>query len=372
MNVVVLGRFPPPVDGQTVATRRVAELLRENHTVHEINTEPEDTAFVAATVRLRPRRVLHYVRLKSAIRRRLEGLDSAPVVWTSISSVPLGHVRDVTTVLPTLRRDQPCLGVVHRATFHRLFLSPLTRMTAMALVRRVAGLVFLDDGLARQCEPWVPAEKRFVIPNTIDAALCCSDAEADSRQRSPGAPFRLLFLSNMLAEKGFMQVLEALKMLEQRGRPARADFVGRWVAEQDQLSFERYVQANGLGSRVKHHGGIEERATIKQLYLDADAFVLPTFHPTEAQPLTLLEAMNAGTPVITTRQGGIPALVGDDGNASFVPSRDPAAIADAVQWLEVPSNWKIKSMAGRKRFLSAFGPALVGRKWEALIAQALR
>lgn len=59
-----------------------------------------------------------------------------------------------------------------------------------------------------------------------------------------------------------------------------------------------------------------------------DLLVLATRY--EELPLVLIEGMAAGLPVIASRVGGIPALVGYDVNGPLVPPGDPAALAAAI------------------------------------------
>ncbi len=234
MDVFVLGRFPPPLDGQSMATQRVAELLAPSHTVHCLNTEPPAGDYVVAETRLRLDRVWHYLKLRASVREALRAAPSAPVLWPSISPHPLGHWRDVLTVAPAFQPGQSVWAVVHRATLHTLFESPTTALTARRLVNRLQGLVFLTESLAERCAPWIPAEKRRVIPNTLDEAVCCDAAEVAAKQRrAPGRPLRLLFLSNMMPEKGYLDVLHAVRLLHARGVAVHAHFAGGWVQEAD-------------------------------------------------------------------------------------------------------------------------------------------
>jgi glycosyltransferase involved in cell wall biosynthesis len=66
---------------------------------------------------------------------------------------------------------------------------------------------------------------------------------------------------------------------------------------------------------------------------DAHVFVLPTAYPWEGQPLSIIEALAFGTPVIATRYRGIPEQVIPDYNGYLVAPHAPAEIADAVQAL---------------------------------------
>jgi glycosyltransferase involved in cell wall biosynthesis len=368
--VVVMGRFPPPVDGQAIATEQAADLLEDRFAVHRISTAYPETN-VRTEARLSLDKVRHYVRVAKELRRALAEAPGAPVLWHSISPQPLGHWRDVLTTVPAFGPEQPVYGVVHWGDFDRVFRSPLTRHTARWMLRRLRGLVFLNEGLAERCAPWVPPEQRFVVPNTIHEALVCTEAEvAAKREAHPETPLRLLYLSNMIASKGYLDVLEAVAQLHTRGVAVRADFIGGWTAEADRERFGARVARAGLGEVVTHHGAVYERARVKRFYLDADVFLLPTYYPTEAQPLTILEALSAGTPVVTTEHASIPYMVRGGQEALFVPPQDPAAIARAVEQLAHRETWQAFSRRARRRFVEAFSPDAVRARWEALLAQS--
>ena len=367
-DVVVLGRFPPPLDGQTVATRQLADLLATRLSVERITVSaPEDA--VAADVRLRPGRVAHYLRTRGRIREVLAAHPEAVVVWTSASPTLLGHLRDLLTIVPALSR-RTVYAVVHRGDFDRLFRSRLTAPTARRLAARLRAFVFLNDVLAERCAPWLAAEQRLVIPNAVEDAVAAGEAEVTAKQAAYATdrPFRLLFLSNMIPSKGYEDVLRALGVLADRGVPAQATFAGRWPNEGARRAFEALVRALGLSDAVTHLGGVADRAAIRQLYLNADAFVLPTTYPTEAAPITICEALSAGTPVIVTRHAGIPAMV-REGEARFIPPHSPVALADAAEALRPAATWRAASSAARARFLSGFSADVVQARWEALLAR---
>ena len=61
----------------------------------------------------------------------------------------------------------------------------------------------------------------------------------------------------------------------------------------------------------------------------ADLFVLASHH--EGLPVTVMEALTLGVPVVATSVGGIPEAVGDDVDGILVPPRDTVSLADAIQ-----------------------------------------
>jgi glycosyltransferase involved in cell wall biosynthesis len=366
--VHVLGRFPPPFDGQTLATELVATLLEPAFDVRRVNTQvPGENRVHERTFSVG--RLRHYLGLRRRLRAALASEPEAPVLWHSISPLPLGHWRDVLTTLPAFGSRQPVYAVMHRATFERLFRSPLTAATASRVVSRVQAFVFQSRRLAEACAVGIPPEKVVLIPNTIDAAVMCSAAEVAEKHRAPRAPdraLRLLYASNMFPTKGYGDVLEAAISLSASGIPFEADFVGGWTDEADRIRFEARVRESGLGDRVRHHGAISDRARMRALHLAADVFLLPTYYPVETQPKAIIEALSAGTPVVATRRGIIEDMVQEGDSAHLVPPRDPAAIAAAVERLREPGHWQRLALGARARFEAAFSPEVVGAQWERL------
>lgn len=367
MSVVIVGRFPPPLDGQTVATERLAGLLSAQAPVTRISVSAPESG-VASEVRLRPERVLHYLGMRGRLRKALAAHPGALVLWPAISPAPLGHARDWLTVLPAFSKNQQVYGVVHRGDFHRLFEHSATRRAARAMVKRLEGIVFLSTSLAERCARWVPEPKRLVIPNTILDDLILSEEEVAEKQARRGGRerLRLLFLSNMIPSKGYADVLAATRLLRERGCAVEARFVGRWPSEEAEQAFHADRAAAGLDEVVEVLGPIGDRARLKALHAWADVFLLPTSYPTEAQPLTIIEAMNAGTPVVTTRHAGIPEMLSENEGA-FVPPGDPEAIARAVERFRDEAHWQTASAAARARFVAAFSPEAVADQWYALV-----
>ena len=371
-TIFVLGRFPPPVDGQSMLTEQMARFLVRNWTVERINTAIQEESHVRAAARWNPGILAHYFSLRKPLRLAFSAVPDAPVIWPAISPTPSGHLRDMLAILPAFQPNQKVYAVVHWGNFDRLFRSPLTRFTAARLVRRLSGFVF-NDGLDAKCAAWIPQEKRFTISNTIDEATQCTEAEVAEKQASRvnRKSLRLLFLSNMIPSKGYIDVLHAIKLLHDEGLPVVADFVGRWQSDAERDTFMNYVAANDLRNVVTAHGGISDRMLIKQFYLNADVFLLPTYYPNEAQPLSIVEAINAGTPVVTTHHASIPSMVREHAEeAIFVPSQSSVAIAEALRKLSATETWLRFSRAAVLRFKDHFSPDAVHSKWEELLARS--
>ena len=76
----------------------------------------------------------------------------------------------------------------------------------------------------------------------------------------------------------------------------------------------------------------------------ADIFALPTY--AEAMPISVIEAMAAGLPVVSTTVGGIPELIDDDGDGFLFTPGDSAALAEKISILA--SNKDLRIRIGQK------------------------
>lgn len=164
----------------------------------------------------------------------------------------------------------------------------------------------------------------------------------------------LLFLSNLMVEKGVMVLLDALQMLKERGVTVVCDFVGSETRDVDSHRIEEEIRNRGLEGMAIYHGrkyGKEKDAYFRK----ADIFVFPTYYFNECLPLVILEAMEYGLPVISTNEGGIRDEVIDGRNGYVVETRNAAALADAIERL-VANSMLRKRMGdeGRQMFEMKF------------------
>lgn len=175
------------------------------------------------------------------------------------------------------------------------------------------------------------------------------------------SPFRLLTAARFVEKKGHVYLLEAVGLLRERGVAARLELVGNGPLRD---SLERRVGELALESEVLFRGALSHDELLGAMSAGSwDAAVLPSIvtgsGELEGIPVSLIEAMARGLPVIGTATGGIPELL-QDGAGLLVPPRDPQAIADAVE--RIAHDDALRSAlaaAGRKRVEEAFSVARV-------------
>ncbi|MDC1359614.1 glycosyltransferase [Gammaproteobacteria bacterium] len=117
----------------------------------------------------------------------------------------------------------------------------------------------------------------------------------------------LLYLSHMTKEKGYDFVLDLAKSYKNYP-DLHFHFAGSWDSDNDKLYFEQFIYENDLHN-VTHHGfvdGIDKDELLKASHL----LIYPSLN--DAFPLTILESLSYGVPVLSSNQGSIPAMLDDN------------------------------------------------------------
>lgn len=210
--------------------------------------------------------------------------------------------------------------------------------------------ILLSKHLYPDVSQYVKEEDVYVCPNGIPKSP--GVPKEQPKLRDPGKPFSILFLSNMMEEKGVWTLLEACKNLSEKGLNFECHFIGAWADIQEH-EFKEQVVSLKLSSRVFAHG--KKYNDDKYLFFEqADVFVFPTYYHNEAFSLVLLEAMQFSLPVISTNEGGIPDIV-QPSTGFLVPKKDSDALAEKIQWLkEHPKERLLMGSSGRTRFEQNF------------------
>ena len=154
--------------------------------------------------------------------------------------------------------------------------------------------------------------------------------------------------------KGLVDLLDARALLHDEGLAHELCLVGGTPDEG--AAAEELVRAR-LTEDVTVLGTVEH-AEMPAVYRTAAVFCLPSWY--EAMPLSVLEAMACGVPVVATDVGDVARLVLDGETGLLVPPRDPPALAAALgRLLRDPELRTRMGAAGRRRVLEQFSGAAV-------------
>jgi glycosyltransferase involved in cell wall biosynthesis len=173
------------------------------------------------------------------------------------------------------------------------------------------------------------------IPETVSGERLMAsgdNVERGSAASSSSPTVNLLFLSNLIPSKGVYVLLDACKILKERGQDFHCHFVGGESKEINRSVFEQAVRERGLVDCVTYHG--PKYGDDKERYWEmADVFVQPTFE--DCFPLTILEAMQHHKPIVSTNEGAVPDMVLDSENGFICLRQNASSLASALERLIV-------------------------------------
>lgn len=155
-----------------------------------------------------------------------------------------------------------------------------------------------------------------VIYNGIDLSKCQTKTDY-----SVDGNFRILHIGRFYEQKNHTGLLQAFKLFHEKHINTELWLIGDG---EKRVEIENYVAKNNLTSCVRLLG---LQSYVYGYLHDADMFTLPSNY--EGIPMTIVEAMGSGMPIVATMVGGIPDML-DDESALLVPV-DTKAIAEAFE-----------------------------------------
>ena len=230
----------------------------------------------------------------------------------------------------------------------------LGSLALAGLVWRMADqLVPVSDDAAEQMTAnyGIGSSKAHVILNGVDTDAyhpCAGPREAERLRllQVDGRPV-VGTVCRMIGYKGIDTLLDAFATVRREEHGAVLVLVGDGA---DRAGFEEHARKLGLGESARFLGS---RSDVKDIYPLLDVFVLASYQ--EGIPLTLLEAMACGVPVVVTAVGGMPQVTDNGAAGVLVPPRDAAALADAILSVHRQPELAARlALAGRQRVVEHF------------------
>ncbi len=232
--------------------------------------------------------------------------------------------------------------------------------TQARVARRLDGIITSSDASAEQI-----ARGFRVSPTRIHNVLNGVDLPQPRSRRARAARPELLFVGRGGdPNKGLEYLLSALALLP---RDVTLRVLDDYPAE---TPMELQIRELRIGDRVRFDGKVP-RASLEEAFRRASIVVLPSVF--EGFGLPAVEALAAGTPVVATRAGALPEVLGIAGAGRLVPTRDAAALAKGIgETLESWDEAHRSALASRARIEREFGWAEVARRVEGVYADVIR
>ena len=172
----------------------------------------------------------------------------------------------------------------------------------------------------------------------------------------------MLYLGSLTKTKGIFDLLRAMSLVRAHRTDAKLVVAGEWWRTEESEAAATIIREKHLTDVIEFIGPVAGDAKW-QCLRQADLFVFPSHTKVEAFGLVLLEAMQAGLPIVTTRGGARDEILVEGVNTLLCHDQDPSDLGEKL--LQLTSNAALRKqmgMANRKRFDEYFTHEQYGRR----------
>lgn len=324
MKIAILVSFFPPkwLAGTEIATYYMAEhLAQRGHEVHVITSLdeglPEENYEKGFYIHRLPRTKIRFA--------------GAFIFWADI-------VRVIEKISPDIVHAQS-LGIGVPALLSKKILKfpyavwgqgsdvylPdwFTKLTSKTIIKNANSVIALTEDMKRAMQA-IYNRDITIVPNGIDLKEYISELPV---QNVEGAEKRILFVGRLHPVKGVQYLLQAMQMVHEEVPGAKLILVGDG---EEREHLETLTDNLGIRECVEFAGRVPHER-VQDYMNQAEVFVLPSL--SEGFPVTILEAMACGLPIVATRVGGLPDIVEGGVNGYLVNVKNPNKIADKILFL---------------------------------------
>jgi glycosyltransferase involved in cell wall biosynthesis len=313
LKIALIGPLPPPPGGMANQTRQLAALLEQ---------EGVSVELVQVNAPYRPRWVGNIKGLRAAFRlvpylfHLWRAADRADLFHVMANSGWSWHLFAAPAVWIAKLRGKAVVVNYRGGEADDFFTRDIAQV--QPTLRRV-DMIIVPSGFLEK----VFANRDFItrtVPNIVDLSRFMPD---DSRERNLSAP-HIVVARNLEPLYDNTTALKAFRIVREAIPGARLTIAGSGP-ERPQL--EAMAKELGVADAVVFAGRVDNEH-MPTLYREAELALNPSL--ADNMPISVLEALASGVPVVSTNVGGVPYLVEDGKTALLVPPRNPERMAEAV------------------------------------------
>ncbi|WP_128476574.1 glycosyltransferase family 4 protein [Halorussus pelagicus] len=263
----------------------------------------------------------------------------SPVVRSKLARTPSIVVAGGSEVVSSIPED---LSIMYSAR-------PMWQRLVIRLCINGASVTVTPSQHMAEEARYLGATDPQVIPNCIDTEVY-TPAESDSTQL-PYAPDEYYltiakYAPSSLSRKELFTLLDGLKQAE-TNRPLV--LAGGLVSREIYERITQYAKQIGVADQITFLTDISKEQKV-ELLRGARLYLQPTLH--EAFGVALTEAMACETPVVSTRRGAVPEVVGDTGY--YAEAGDSEDLASTIETADTDPQRVSNGIAARERVVERF------------------
>ena len=316
-SVLLIGPLPEPTTGVSLANKVVLGILDEypDCKVSYINTSYSrfDEALGKVSLHKIIFNLLFCLKVYKVFRKQ--------VIYITPGQTFFGVIKYAGFILLSSLLGKEIVIHIHGNHIGREYqsLSGWKKSFFYYLLSKTSKGIVLSESLKKNMSPFVPENRIYVLHNFAEDYIARSDSKKSFQK------LQIIYLSNLMEEKGIYDLLKALRLIEEEHVLYEAKIAGAIdISQKDRIQQEIALLENTT------YLGIVKGDEKKELLDWGNIFVLPTYYKMEGQPISILEALATRNVILTTMHAGIPDVIENDIQGNFVKKQDPKDIFEKL------------------------------------------
>jgi len=338
LKVALVGTFPPPRGGMSMLIDALSTRLAEKGVeVFKVDVKGRERKSV---YRIGAR---DFTRMADIMSKLLINRDKYDVINVHANSYMSYLSLTLPLIVLSKAVKRPIVVMYHSGDAATFFTGHVLK--TLSLFKKADKILVQSEFL-----------KRFFDSLGVEVGIIPNFLYFDVAPRK-AVPFRILANRNLYPHYCMDVALKAFIQIAAEFPQARLALAGSGT-EAERL--REMAEAAGLSDRVEFLGSLD-RPRMTEEYAKADVLVNPS--SVDNAPITLIEGLSFGLPIITTNVGGIPYMVEPDKTALMVPPKDATAIANALRRVFLDSKLKKSLSANALKEAEKYSAERIISQW---------
>jgi len=328
-KVLLIGPLPDPVTGLSIANKTVMDNLGKYSDDFQIESVNMSYDRLGEIGKFSVSKALFFLKLYKNIFR----IPKFDIIYITPGQTFFGVVKYSLFIYFAKLLRKTIIIHIHGNGLSNIYDSSSSwkKLIMKSILKKADKGIVLSESLKGNMTPFIEDENIFILYNFVEDLLF----ENSDEHIFHDDHLRILYLSNLMPEKGIFDLLDALKKLEKKNIKFTAQIAG---AIDKEHKTEILQKIENLSENVEYLGVVKGKEK-KKAFMDSNIFVFPTYYPMEGQPIAILEAMGTGNIILTTNHAGIKDIIADSKNGYFIEKNSPESILEKL--LDISNNISI-------------------------------
>lgn len=337
-KILLIVPLPPPVTGQSTISLKIYDYIKNNFEITVLNYAR--SSLKKSSIFSIGQMIKSIIFLIKIIKEK----NKFDLAYINLSASFFGNLKDILFLLSfgkKLRRKS--ISHIHTGTFFDYIekINPVIKFLNKIVLKEINSFIVLSNSFKEQLSKITESENIIKIDNFFNNEMLLDYSIIKKKWSNPEV-INIIFISNMLKEKGYLDLLYGFINLEKEFRNKfNLYFAGNFYNKKLEKEFLSIIKNQKDIFYLSHISGKNKI----ELFKKAHALFLPSYFK-EGQPLAILESYASGCVVFTSQSGGIKDIFVHNKNGKYLTKNKTFTLSITESLLELYNSLdKYKEMA---------------------------